>query len=249
MFLPLKQFGADQLDIEDCLWNSMSDATRTTRKCNPPGVGHAFCLCTTIAVCSALATWRSYTRSDSLTLIDATVCTDEGLLSLQIPLVRLAPREEPTTQWLTYKRGNNMWETEDGGGKATLKNWMSMLDRVRCEGGTVAGFGYWKGAWQSSSRPGPFIVVFIPIWVAIATALALVATMYWFRIRFTLATMLLGTTCVGGLLWLLLLRAPDLAGTEPSDAAKRPNQALSHWNDHRGDQGSLLFGNTALRKP
>ena len=166
-------------------------------------------LCITIAVCSVLATGRSYTRSDSLTFIDATVCTDEGLLSLQIPLVRLALHEAPSTEWMTYKRGKNTWESEDGGGKATLRNWMSMLDTARCEGGMVAGFGYWKGGWQSSSRPGSFIVMFLPIWVAIATALTFVATIYWLRVRFTLATMLLGTTFVGGMLWLLSLRTPQ----------------------------------------
>ncbi|AMV35405.1 hypothetical protein VN12_25165 [Pirellula sp. SH-Sr6A] len=185
----------------------MSDATRTTRNRRLPSVRHAICLCATIVICSVLATWRSYTHSDSLTWIDVTVCTDEGLLSLQIPLVRLAPSEKPSTQWTTYVRGKNMWETGDGGGKATLKNWMSMLDRVGCEGATVAGFGYWKGAWQSSSRPGPFLVMFIPVWVAIATTFALVSTAYWCRIQFTLANMLLGTTVVAGLHWLLLLRA------------------------------------------
>ena len=147
------------------------------------------------------------TRSDSLTFLDATLCTDEGLLSLQIPLVRRAPSEQPSTQWMTYKRGKNMWDASDGGGKATLRNWMSMLDQVRCEGGMVGGFGYWKGAWQSKSRPGPFLVLFTPIWAAIAVTFTLVATLCWRRMQFRLVTMLFGTACVSVVLWLLTLLA------------------------------------------
>lgn len=102
-----------------------------------------------------------------------------------------------------------MWESDDGGGKATLRNWMSMLDRVRCEGGMVAGFGYWKGAWQSDSRPGPFIVMFVPVWLGVAVALMGVALACWFRVRFRLATLMMGTTFVGVMLWLLSLRAVE----------------------------------------
>ena len=84
-----------------------------------------------------------------------------------------------------------------------------MLDTVRCDGGMVAGFGYWKGAWQSNSRPGPFIVMFLPVWIAVAAALVAVAVGFWFRVRFTLTTMLLGMTFVGAMLWLLSLRAVE----------------------------------------
>jgi hypothetical protein len=173
-----------------------------------PTVRQTLFLMSTIAICSALLTWRSYRRSDSLTFLDMTMCTDEGLLSLQVPLVRLATSEQPSTQWVTYRRGTNIWEAFDGeGGKSLLRNWMSMLDATGCKGGMIFGIGYWKGSWQSNSRPGPFIVMFMPIWVAIATTLTLIAVAYLLRMRFSLATMLLGTTIMGGLLWLLSLRA------------------------------------------
>jgi hypothetical protein len=165
-------------------------------------------LATTIAVCSVLATWRSYDYSDSLTFGDATVCTDEGLLSLQIPLVRRAQDEQMVTQWTTYTRGKEMWETGDGGGKSRLRFWMSILEMARCEGGMVGGFGYWSGAWQSSSRPGPFIVMFVPIWFVIATMFSMIAIFYWRRMRFRIATMLLGTVLISALLRLLTLPAP-----------------------------------------
>ena len=53
---------------------------------------------------SAVITFRSYSRSDSLTIADATLRTDEGLVSLQIPLVRLASTEKATTNLTTYAR-------------------------------------------------------------------------------------------------------------------------------------------------
>lgn len=186
----------------------MSDSPKRAQ--NPIGrrVRYAALLATAISVCSVLATWRSYAYSDSLTFADATVCTDEGLFSLQVPLVRRAPDEQMVTHWITYKRGKDMWETGDGVGKARLKYWMTILEAARCEGGMAGGFGYWKGAWQSSSRPGPFIVMFVPIWVAIASLFTLIAIFHLRRMHFRLATMLLGTTLISAMLWLLTLQAP-----------------------------------------
>jgi hypothetical protein len=186
----------------------MRDSPKPAR--NPVGrrIFQAVLLAAAISVCSVLATWRSYAYSDSLTVADATVSTDEGLLSLQIPLVRRAPGGQMVTQWITYKRGKDMWETGDGGGKTRLRYWMTILDTARCEGGMLGGFGYWKGAWQSSSRPGPFIVMFVPIWVAITSMFMLIAILYLRRMRFRLATMLMGTAMISVILWLLTLQAP-----------------------------------------
>ena len=157
-------------------------------------------------VCSTVLTVRSYSRSDSLTFADATICTDEGLISFQIPLVRLARTEQATTRWMSYARGDKMWEAGNGG-KATLRNWMSILDETGCDGGMFAGSGYWKGDWQSDSRPGPFIVTFVPIWTAVAATLAFVAVFLGRRVKFQVRSILVCTVLVGGLLWLLTLRA------------------------------------------
>lgn len=185
----------------------MNDLDASKQKPNRRMLRHASFLCAAILACSVLATTRSYMRSDSLTLLDATICTDEGLLSLQIPLVRRAPSEQSTTQWTIYSRGKNIWDDNEGGGKATLRSWMSMADQVGCEGGMVGGFGYWKGAWQSNSRPGPFLVMFTPIWAVVSVAFTLVATFYLRRVQFRLATILLLMTGVSVVLWLLTLRA------------------------------------------
>ena len=159
-------------------------------------------------VVTAILTVRSYWRSDSLTVADATICTDEGLISLQIPLVRLARKESATTTWVTYTRGANMWKAGDGG-KAKLRTWMSLKDQVGIEAGMVAGFGYWKGSWQSNSRPGPFIVLFMPIWAAVAAIVLFAAVFVTRRVKFRISSLLVATAVVGGLLWLLTLRAVE----------------------------------------
>jgi hypothetical protein len=157
---------------------------------------------------TVIFTIRSYWRSDSLTIADATICTDEGLFSLQIPLVRLAREEQATTTWVTYTRGANMWQYGDGG-KAKLRKWISMKDQVRIEAEMVADFGYWKGSWQSNSRPGPFIVMFVPIWAAMAAIVLLAAAFVMRRMKFRISSLLVATSVVGGLLWLLTLRAAE----------------------------------------
>jgi hypothetical protein len=157
---------------------------------------------------TAILTVRSYWRSDSLTVADATICTDEGLLSLQIPLVRLARQQRAVTTWNTYTRGPNMWVYGDGG-KATLRNVLLLKDQIRIDAGMVAGFGYWKGSWQSDSRPGPFIVMFVPIWAAVAAMVLLAALFITRRVKFRISSLLGATAIVGGLLWLLTLRAAE----------------------------------------
>jgi hypothetical protein len=156
----------------------------------------AVSLCVGAILFSVLLTFRSYSYSDSFTLYDATVGTEEGLLSLQIPLVRRIPSEPSSTEWATYSRGKSSWETDGNAAKATLRDWMSMLDTVRCEGAMFGGFGYWKGAWQSPSRPGPFIVMFLPIWFAVLTGSMFIALVCWRRVRFRLATILIVMTGV-----------------------------------------------------
>ena len=101
-------------------------------------------------ISSALLSLRSYSYSDSLTFLDTTVSTDEGLLSFQFPLVRLAQGEKPRTDWMTYTRGKIRWEADDAG-KTRLRDWMATLDPAS-SGGILWGFGYWKGGWQSNSR-------------------------------------------------------------------------------------------------
>ena len=71
---------------------------------------------------------------------------------------------------------------------------MSMLSQVRCEGAMFGGFGYWKGAWQSESRPGPFIVMFVPIWTVVFALFVSLAIAIWRGVRFRMATVLLWMT-------------------------------------------------------
>ena len=185
----------------------MTDAPQPSQKSHHWWSVRATVVCVATIFCAYVVTNRSYQYSDSLTFLDATICTDEGLISLQIPLILRSKSHQPLAQWMTYARGPNSWDAPDGGGKATLRHWMSILDQTRCEGGMFSGIGYWKGSWQSDSRPGPFLVVFVPIWIAIV-AIAPFLTILWMRrLRFRLLTMLLATLCAALLLALLTLRA------------------------------------------
>lgn len=68
-----------------------------------------------------------------------------------------------------------------------------------------ADFGYWKGEWQSGSRPGPFIFLFVPAWfVALAVVGASVA-IYFRIVRFGIRTLLMLTAIHG--VSICLLRA------------------------------------------
>jgi hypothetical protein len=56
---------------------------------------------------STAITIRSYSFSDTLTFNDAMIATDEGLISLLVPLVRLAHDQDPSTGWVTYSSGKD----------------------------------------------------------------------------------------------------------------------------------------------
>lgn len=140
-------------------------------------------------------------------LCDVTLTVDEGLVSLNLPLVRIAAKQRPRSEFLIYKRDKLAWSAGEGG-KTRLRSWMSSLDQVRCDGAMFADFGYWKGAWQSDSRPGPFVVVFAPVWFAGLLAFGAFALLALGWIRFRLRSLLIATTVFAWLLYLLTQRAP-----------------------------------------
>ena len=160
-------------------------------------------------VSSAMLSARSYERSDALTVADVTLRTDEGLISLQIPYVRLARTGKATVEWTIYtrKRGVGVWESGNSV-RSTLRRWMSdFCDTDQPSAGMIGEFGYWTGSWWSDSRPGPFIVVFAPIWAATMAVTVLAALFIVQRFRFKLRSILVMTALAGVLLWILTLRA------------------------------------------
>jgi hypothetical protein len=158
-----------------------------------------------IAACTLSVHISSYWRSVSLQLCDVTVTDDEGLLSINVPLVRLAAKVSPSSEFVIYDRTPVFWNYAGAAGKTPLRAWMSMLNAVRCTGGMFLDFGYWKGAWQSTSRPGPFIVIIVPIWFGGLVGFGLYLAFYLRLIRFRLRTLLAAMTLAAGLLWLLML--------------------------------------------
>ena len=160
-----------------------------------------------IAVATAAFHIHSYWWSESLTLCDVTLMTDEGLISLNVPLVRLAAKETPRSRFVIYERDATIWKAEDAG-HTPLRSWMALLDRgsVRAEGGMFADFGYWKGGWQSDARPGPFVVMFAPVWFAGVAAFAGYLAFSFRIVRFRLHTLLILMTLTAGAAYLLMLR-------------------------------------------
>lgn len=152
---------------------------------------------------------HSYWWSEELTLCDVTLAVDEGLVSLNVPLVRLAAKESPRSRFLIFKRGPGGWEAA-GDAKMPSRAIFVVPGLIGVDGENgflFADFGYWKGDWQSASRPGPFVIVFIPVWLigCVMFGIYLAFTFRW--VRFRLLTLLAVMTLIASLLWLLTQRA------------------------------------------
>ncbi len=160
----------------------------------------------TAMACAAIATWHSYYQSISLTFCDATLATDEGAVTLQIPLVKLAANQRFVTKTIVYRRTQTAWEASNGAMKCTLDNWMAQSDQAWFHGWSMADFGYWRGDWQDEARPGAFVVTFVPIWFVFCIGFLTFAVWprNWFR--WSIRSMLALTSVVGVCLWLLTLR-------------------------------------------
>ena len=161
-----------------------------------------------VLVIATLATVHSYFHSVSVAFCDATICTDEGAVSLQIPLVRFAHDQTFRTELLIYRRGEHVWEHSSAARKSTLQGWMAQADEEWFKGASYAKFGYWRGDWQNDSRPGPFIVIFVPIWsVTLVLGIGFVVIRHY-RIKWSFRMMLI-LVCIAGIgLRLLTLREP-----------------------------------------
>jgi hypothetical protein len=166
------------------------------------------CVALVVAAATAAFNVHSYWWCETLTLCDVRLCADEGLASLQLPLCRLAAKETAESNFVIYRRVTQGWDgIGSSAAKSTLRNWMSMG-----AGGSphamFADFGYWKGGWQSESRPGSFLVVFTPVWFVGLALYGGFLLIYFGLIRFRLRTILIAFVLAAGLLCLLTLRAP-----------------------------------------
>jgi hypothetical protein len=159
-----------------------------------------------IAVVTTAVHTGSYWFSPSLTLLDVSVTLDEGLFNLGLPLVRLTSSGSSYNEAMIYTRGPNRWEIgSDGDGKSTLRQCIKYVPRRG--GKTFLDFGYRIGDWRSSSRPGPWIDLFMPVPALGAIAFG----MYLFArsrfCRFGIRTMFAIVTICAAMIWLLTLRA------------------------------------------
>ncbi len=107
---------------------------------------------------------------------------------------------------MIYKRDPITW-TAGLAGKTPLRSWMSRLNVARVKGAMFFDFGYWKGAWQSQSRPGPFVVAFVPVWLIGLMMFGIFLAFDFGFVRFRLRTILIAMTLAAGLLYLATLRS------------------------------------------
>ncbi|HEY2827297.1 MAG TPA: hypothetical protein VGJ04_06820 [Pirellulales bacterium] len=161
-------------------------------------------------LCVALATLlvhvASYSWGPSLTLCDLRVDLDEGLVAVELPLTLLAPKGSLTTKFVLYKRTAQSWAVWPSGadGHCPYRNWMYTY---RLGDFMFLDFGYWRGGWQSDSRPGPFLFIFLPVWFVGLSLFGLFLAIRYRLLRFTLRTLLIGIALWSLILWLLTLRS------------------------------------------
>jgi hypothetical protein len=166
-----------------------------------------YIVATVVAIVTLLFHLHSYWWSESITLCDVTLTADEGLVSLNVPLVRLAAKQRPNWGATIYRRAPRVWEASGGAAKTPLRAWMA-FEEERSPRAMFADFGFWKGGWQTESRPGPFVVVFMPVWsVGLAVFGAFLAFRYGY-VRFKLRSILIAMALFAVLLFVATLRAP-----------------------------------------
>lgn len=168
---------------------------------------------------STLLAVRSYSYSDHLTYNDVELATDEGLLSVMVPLVRLAIGHEAKNDWKTYTLVKvNGWKTERwAAGRRTkfrVREYVAMLgqrgDDETIRSGMFLGFGYVlaDAAWTSNSRPGSLLWIIAPIWAVGAVSIAAIGVPIYFRARFGIRSLMLLTLVAAVILLLPTLRTP-----------------------------------------
>lgn len=162
-------------------------------------------LASATVIFAAITIASSYYFSISLSFCGATITTDEGACSLQIPLVRLAANHKLSTDATIYQRSSTGWESPISE-KCTLDNWMAQSNEEWFVGHAVADFGYWYGSWQDDARPGPFLVMFVPIWFVFVAILAMIAAIRRYRVSWSLRLILACTLVAAVAIRLLTLR-------------------------------------------
>lgn len=185
-------------------------------------VRHIRCVSILVAVgvvASTMLTVRSYSFSDHLTYSDVELSMDEGLLSVMLPMARLAPGHEAQNVWKTYTLAkHNGWKTEKWaagpGTKFKVREYFAMFgqrgDDETMSSGMLFGFGYVlvDATWTSASRPGSLLWITVPIWAVAAVGIAAIGVPLYFRTRFGIRSLMLFTFVAAVILLLPTLRSP-----------------------------------------
>jgi len=156
-----------------------------------------------ISIGAILVHVGSYSWSPSITLWDVCLTCDDGLVSLEVPLTRLTATGKPTSNFLLYKREGG-WMA----GMAGKTGMRGVMGRPDFPGMSFADFGYYSGAWLCEARPGPFTVLFVPVWLVAVVTFGIFLAFHYRLVRFRLRSLFVLTATCAVIFWLLTLRAP-----------------------------------------
>ncbi len=168
--------------------------------------------------------FRSFSRSEDVTLFDVSLFTDEGVLTLKFPLTRLTKEGECHSQVRVFIRDKQNWKSGPSN-RSTHKNFLQTLNSNASPFGPVktsnvpnqkqrrnhfdlAGFGYLYGDWLSEERPGPWLKLFVPIWFTGLCFLIVVLTFGRRLLKYKLSAVIGLMTAAALFVWATHLRIP-----------------------------------------
>ena len=173
--------------------------------------------------------WRTFSKSEEITLCDVSFFADEGLVSLSLPLTRLSREGTCFSRLRVFNRSERGWSSE-----STLRRPLrKQIEQMQARGrpttdpfgrsgsgvGTdnkrprdffaLAGFGYNSGDWLSEDRPGPWIKIFVPVWFVGLGCYLIYLGLRWRRVRFGIRTLIGLMLVVALFLWATHARVPE----------------------------------------
>jgi len=169
-------------------------------------------------VMSAAVSLSSHSRSCCLELFDASLATDEGLLWVCLPLTRMTPDARPSTGMTLFVRDPSPISEYRFVWTSGIRHRVPVRDLIpfeRMHGRNcllIGGFGYHVEDRMYDGRPGPAVMLIVPIWFPLFIVFCFLAVVRWrtFSLRF----LMLATALSAVTVWLLKLLTLRTAGAE-----------------------------------
>ena len=176
---------------------------------------------------------RTFSKSEEITLFDVSLFADEGLISFNIPLTRLAPNGISISRVRIFERSKQSWTSGTTYPGTTIRRPLRKSIEVRqarppvispsgnSSSGVVpaiktrrdffvlADIGYIYGDWKSEDRPGLWITLFVPVWFVGLLCYVLYLLFNFRLFRFRIRTLLSLMVIAALFTWVTHLRVPS----------------------------------------